>query len=318
MKHDEKKLISGINSGSRVSLSRLISLVESDKSAIFRISDSLKRKDNDTYVVGITGPPGAGKSTLTNRLIQDLRKNNKSVAVLAVDPSSPFTGGAVLGDRIRMQEHALDDGVFIRSIGSRGDLGGLSSATSAIIKLFDTFGIDVILIETVGVGQTELDIIKISDCVLVTLVPEAGDGVQAMKAGLMEIGDIFIVNKADRGGAEKLAREVDYMISLKHSENNWSTKVILAEAENDVGTKEIISEIEKFKNFEIQRDLLYKKRVKRKLSEVETLIFQKMKFELENIKDNKKVKNIMLDVETSKIEPEKAVNMIFKLFKESL
>ena len=318
MKHDEKKLISGINSGSRVSLSRLISLVESDKSAIFRISDSLKRKDNDTYVVGITGPPGAGKSTLTNRLIQDLRKNNKSVAVLAVDPSSPFTGGAVLGDRIRMQEHALDDGVFIRSIGSRGDLGGLSSATSAIIKLFDTFGIDVILIETVGVGQTELDIIKISDCVLVTLVPEAGDGVQAMKAGLMEIGDIFIVNKADRGGAEKLAREVDYMISLKHSENNWSTKVILAEAENDVGTKEIISEIEKFKNFEIQRDLLDKKRVKRKLSEVETLIFQKMKFELENIKDNKKVKNIMLDVETSKIEPEKAVNMIFKLFKESL
>ena len=318
MKHDEKKLISGINSGSRVSLSRLISLVESDKSAIFRISDSLKRKNNDTYVVGITGPPGAGKSTLTNRLIQDLRKNNKSVAVLAVDPSSPFTGGAVLGDRIRMQEHALDDGVFIRSIGSRGDLGGLSSATSAIIKLFDTFGIDVILIETVGVGQTELDIIKISDCVLVTLVPEAGDGVQAMKAGLMEIGDIFIVNKADRGGAEKLAREVDYMISLKHSENNWSTKVILAEAENDVGTKEIISEIEKFKNFEIQRDLLYKKRVKRKLSEVETLIFQKMKFELENIKDNKKVKNIMLDVETSKIEPEKAVNMIFKLFKESL
>tara|TARA_B100000212_G_scaffold51119_2_gene33176 strand:- start:4295 stop:5251 length:957 start_codon:yes stop_codon:yes gene_type:complete len=318
MKHDEKKLISGINSGSRVSLSRLISLVESDKSAIFRISDSLKRKDNDTYVVGITGPPGAGKSTLTNRLIQNLRKNNKSVAVLAVDPSSPFTGGAVLGDRIRMQEHALDDGVFIRSIGSRGDLGGLSSATSAIIKLFDTFGIDVILIETVGVGQTELDIIKISDCVLVTLVPEAGDGVQAMKAGLMEIGDIFIVNKADRGGAEKLAREVDYMISLKHSENNWSTKVILAEAENDVGTKEIISEIEKFKNFEIQRDLLDKKRVKRKLSEVETLIFQKMKFELENIKDNKKVKNIMLDVETSKIEPEKAVNMIFKLFKESL
>ena len=318
MKHDEKKLISGINSGSRVSLSRLISLVESDKSAIFRISDSLKRKDNDTYVVGITGPPGAGKSTLTNRLIQNLRKNNKSVAVVAVDPSSPFTGGAVLGDRIRMQEHALDDGVFIRSIGSRGDLGGLSSATSAIIKLFDTFGIDVILIETVGVGQTELDIIKISDCVLVTLVPEAGDGVQAMKAGLMEIGDIFIVNKADRGGAEKLAREVDYMISLKHSENNWSTKVILAEAENDVGTKEIISEIEKFKNFEIQRNLLYKKRVKRKLSEVETLIFQKMKFELENIKDNKKVKNIMLDVETSKIEPEKAVNMIFKLFKESL
>ena len=209
MKHNEKDLIDGINSGSRVSLSRLISLVESDKSAIFRISNLLKNKAKSTYVVGITGPPGAGKSTLTNRLIQNFRSKKLSVGVLAVDPSSPFTGGAVLGDRIRMQEHALDDQVFIRSIGSRGDLGGLSNSTSAIIKLFDSFGMDIVIIETVGVGQTELDIIKISDCVLVTLVPEAGDGVQAMKEGLMQIGDVFIVNKADRGGSDKLAREID-------------------------------------------------------------------------------------------------------------
>ena len=154
MKHSEKDLIDGINSGSRVSLSRLISLVESDKSAIFRISNLLKKKAKSTYVVGITGPPGAGKSTLTNRLIQNFRSKKLSVGVLAVDPSSPFTGGAVLGDRIRMQEHALDDQVFIRSIGSRGDLGGLSNSTSAIIKLFDSFGMDIVIIETVGVGQT--------------------------------------------------------------------------------------------------------------------------------------------------------------------
>ena len=209
MKYNEEDLINGVNSGNRVSLSRTISLIESDKSAIFRIINSLNKRSQSSYVVGITGPPGAGKSTLTNRLIQNFRSKKLTVAVLAVDPSSPFTGGAVLGDRIRMQEHALDDGVFIRSIGSRGDLGGLSSATSGIIKLFDAFGIDIIIIETVGVGQTELDIIKISDCVLVTLVPEAGDGVQAMKAGLMEIGDVFVVNKADRGGAENVRRRLD-------------------------------------------------------------------------------------------------------------
>ena len=238
-------------------------------------------------------------------------------AVLAVDPSSPFTGGAVLGDRIRMQEHALDDGVFIRSIGSRGDLGGLSSATSAIIKLFDSFGMDIVLIETVGVGQTELDIIKISDCVLVTLVPEAGDGVQAMKAGLMEIGDIFIVNKADRGGAEKLAREIDYMISLKHKNTNWNTKVILAEAENDVGTKNIVDEIDSFKEYEIQSNELNKKRTLRKVSEIETLLFQRMKYELESLKQDKDVKNIMSKVSKSDLEPEEAVNLIFKLFKKN-
>ncbi len=317
MKYNEEDLINGVNSGNRVSLSRTISLIESDKSAIFRIINSLNKRSQSSYVVGITGPPGAGKSTLTNRLIQNFRSKKLTVAVLAVDPSSPFTGGAVLGDRIRMQEHALDDGVFIRSIGSRGDLGGLSSATSGIIKLFDAFGIDIIIIETVGVGQTELDIIKISDCVLVTLVPEAGDGVQAMKAGLMEIGDVFVVNKADRGGAEKLAREIDYMISLKHKEVKWSTKVILAEAENNIGTDDIVAEIESFRKFETDNNILIEKRAKRKLSEIETLLFQRIKYELENLKQDKEVKKIMSLVAKSDIEPEEAVNMIIKLFKNN-
>ena len=315
MKYNENDLINGINSGSRVSLSRLISLVESDKSAIFRISNLLKKKTKSTYVVGITGPPGAGKSTLTNRLIQNFRSKKLSIGVLAVDPSSPFTGGAVLGDRIRMQEHALDDQVFIRSIGSRGDLGGLSNSTSAIIKLFDSFGMDIVIIETVGVGQTELDIIKISDCVLVTLVPEAGDGVQAMKAGLMEIGDVFIVNKADRGGADKLAREIDYMISLKHTKSSWSTKVILAEAENNVGIDEIVQQIESFKSYEEQNKLLEVKRNKRKITEIESLLLQKVKLEVEELKKREEIINIISDASSGKIKTEEAVNLIFRFFK---
>ena len=315
MKYNENDLINGINSGSRVSLSRLISLVESDKSAIFRLSNLLKKKTKSTYVVGITGPPGAGKSTLTNRLIQNFRSKKLSIGVLAVDPSSPFTGGAVLGDRIRMQEHALDDQVFIRSIGSRGDLGGLSNSTSAIIKLFDSFGMDIVIIETVGVGQTELDIIKISDCVLVTLVPEAGDGVQAMKAGLMEIGDVFIVNKADRGGADKLAREIDYMTSLKHTNSSWSTKVILAEAENNVGIDEIVQQIESFKSYEEQNKLLEAKRNKRKITEIESLLLQKVKLEVEELKKREEIINIISDASSDKIKTEEAVNLIFKFFK---
>ena len=216
MRNDEKTLIKGMLNGNRVSLSKLISVVESDPSAISRIIESIKEIPNKVCEIGITGPPGAGKSTVTNRMIKIFREKGSRVGIIAVDPSSPFTGGAVLGDRIRMQDHALDNEVFIRSIGSRGDLGGLSNSASGIIRLFDIFGMNIVIIETVGVGQTELDIVKIADCVVVTLVPEAGDGVQAMKAGLMEIGDVFVVNKSDRGGAEKLAREIDYMVSLNN------------------------------------------------------------------------------------------------------
>tara|TARA_B100000029_G_scaffold243438_1_gene240661 strand:- start:6444 stop:7400 length:957 start_codon:yes stop_codon:yes gene_type:complete len=316
MRNDEKTLIKGMLSGNRVSLSKLISLVESDASAISRIIETTKGVPNKVCAIGITGPPGAGKSTLTNRIIKIFRDKGLKIGIIAVDPSSPFTGGAVLGDRIRMQDHALDNQVFIRSIGSRGDLGGLSNAASGIVKLFDIFGMDIVIIETVGVGQTELDIIKISDCVLVTLVPEAGDGVQAMKAGLMEIGDVFVVNKSDRGGAEKLAREIDYMISLKQSSSDWKTKVLTAQAENNIGMEEIVNEIESFIEFETANGNLTKKKNERQISEIDNILDRKIKSELKKIKNVKEVKKLMDRLKKGTLEPEEVAELIFDLLKK--
>ncbi|MEE2701877.1 MAG: methylmalonyl Co-A mutase-associated GTPase MeaB [Thermodesulfobacteriota bacterium] len=317
MEKDEKKLIKGLSSGNRVSLSRLISIIESDPSATLRIFHSIKKVPNNIYTIGITGPPGAGKSTLTNQMIKRFRKDGLKIGVVAVDPSSPFTGGAVLGDRIRMQEHTLDNSVFIRSLGSRGDLGGMSNSASGIVKLFDVFGMDIAIIETVGVGQTELDIIKIADCVVVTLVPEAGDGIQAMKAGLMEIGDIFVVNKSDRGGAEKLAREVDYMVSLKKQISQRKTKVLIAQAENDIGIDKIIDEIKSFREFEESNNFLSIKRSERKISEIDFLLNRKLKQELDKIKDTDKVKKAIKKLKDEKLEPDKVVELILNLLKEN-
>lgn len=317
MRNDEKTLIKGMLSGNRVSLSKLISLVESDASAISRIIETTKGVPNKVCAIGITGPPGAGKSTVTNRIIKIFRDKGLKIGIIAVDPSSPFTGGAVLGDRIRMQDHALDNQVFIRSIGSRGDLGGLSNAASGIVKLFDIFGMDIVIIETVGVGQTELDIIKISDCVLVTLVPEAGDGVQAMKAGLMEIGDVFVVNKSDRGGAEKLAREIDYMISLKQSSSDWKTKVLTAQAENNIGMEEIVNEIESFIEFETANGNLTKKKNERQISEIDNILDRKIKSELKKIKNVKEVKKLMDRLKKGTLEPEEVAELIFDLLKKN-
>tara|TARA_B100001559_G_scaffold94754_1_gene79333 strand:+ start:808 stop:1764 length:957 start_codon:yes stop_codon:yes gene_type:complete len=317
MKRNHKDLIKGLVSNDRVCLSKLISQIESNSSYIFRVINSVKKIPNKVYTLGITGPPGAGKSTLTNQIIKKFRGMDLKIGVIAIDPSSPFTGGAVLGDRVRMQEHSLDNSVFIRSVGSRGDLGGLSSSTSSIIKLFDIFGVDIVIIETVGVGQTELDIIKISDCVLVTLVPEAGDGIQAMKAGLMEIGDLFVVNKADRGGADKLAREIDYMCSLKHDSSIRKTKVLTAEAENGIGIDDLIEEVLAFKEYEESNGLLLKKRNKRKVSELNAMIDKRLRNELEKTQETATFKELMNKLENGLLEPELLVEKIINLIKKN-
>lgn len=201
--------------GKRTALARAISIVENRRAGYLDVLGAAHAKVGRAHRIGITGPPGAGKSTLAAALVQHFRSAGETVAVIAVDPTSPFTGGALLGDRIRMNEVALDDGVFIRSMATRGSLGGLALTTKEVADVLDAFGFDRVMIETVGVGQSELDIAAATDTTLVVLVPESGDAIQAMKAGLMEIADLFDVNKADRPGADRLAREVDMMLHLR-------------------------------------------------------------------------------------------------------
>src|SRR3989442_883588 len=237
--------------GDRLALARLITRVENRGAEIPEIMRAIQPRLGRAHVLGITGPPGAGKSTIVDRLTSHLRGEGAAVGVLAVDPSSPFTGGAVLGDRIRMQAHTLDPGVFIRSMATRGSLGGLAAATGDVIKLMDAFGFPWVLIETVGVGQTELDIVRQADTTVVILVPESGDSVQAMKAGLMEVADIFVVNKADRDGAHALMAELRFSMHLHHSSSaspkdiDWETPVLATQAVSDVGVTELLAEVKR-------------------------------------------------------------------------
>lgn len=197
------------------------------------------------FVLGITGPPGAGKSTLVDQITAAYRRRNKRVGIVAIDPTSPFTGGAILGDRIRMNRHAEDEGVFIRSLATRGHLGGLSRSTGDVVNVMDAMGMDVVIVETVGVGQDEIDIVRMAHTTIVVMVPGLGDDIQAIKAGILEIGDIFVVNKADREGAERTASELAVMLRMNpEKEGGWSPKVLKTEASRNRGIEELIGEID--------------------------------------------------------------------------
>ena len=230
--------------GDRRALARLFTRIErgaADLGAVMRLARPMSGR---AAVIGVTGPPGAGKSTLVDALASIARGEGKTVGVLAVDPTSPFSGGAVLGDRVRMQRHHLDRGVFIRSLATRGAGGGLSTAVSAAVRLLDAVGKDIILVETVGVGQTELDVMDVADVALVTLVPEAGDTVQAMKAGLLEIADVFVVNKADRDGAGRMASALRGIIALDPRAPHLRPAVLMTEARDGVGVGELYAHIQ--------------------------------------------------------------------------
>ena len=250
-------------------IAKIISLIENNSNQKKSILSDLYSKTGKAHRIGITGPPGAGKSSLINNLILSLRAQEKVVAVICIDPTSPFSGGAVLGDRIRMASHYSDPGVFVRSMATRGGQGGLALKTQEVGEIFDAAGYDIIIFETVGVGQIELDVIQATDSVVVVLVPESGDDVQMLKAGLMEIGNIFAINKADRPGANKLAITLkNFLSTLSFEENKWLPEVVPTVATEGSGTNELIEIIEKHKSFNLKHgiqkakiDDRYKKRV---------------------------------------------------------
>ena len=232
----------------RLALARLITLVENRAAQVSTVMEHIYGRTGRAYIIGITGAPGAGKSTLVNRLIAKYRAQAKLVAVLAIDPSSPFSGGAVLGDRVRMTDHYKDAGVYIRSLSTRGHHGGLSRAAREIVKLLDAFGHDIIILETVGVGQTELSVMDLADTTVVVTVPEGGDGVQVMKAGLNEIADLFVVNKADRDGADRIKTELELSVHLRPA-GGWRPPVLMTQAAADIGIDAVVSEIERHRAY---------------------------------------------------------------------
>jgi LAO/AO transport system kinase len=237
-----------ILAGNTRAAARLMRDLDDEMPAAIRTLKGLYPHTGKAYILGVTGSPGAGKSTLVNRITTHLRNSGKSVGIVAIDPSSPFSGGAILGDRVRMQQHALDDGVFIKSLATRGHLGGLSRSTIDIVNVMDAMGKDVIIIETVGVGQDEVEIVKVAHTNLVLVVPGLGDDIQAIKAGILEIADIFVVNKSDLDGADKARREIETMISMgQYKEGEWAPHVLSVVAATDKGTEELLQVVERHK-----------------------------------------------------------------------
>jgi len=234
--------------GNKRAAARIITWIESGDPRGYECLKDLYAHTGHAYVIGITGPPGAGKSTLTDQLVKRIRKTGKKVSIIAVDPTSPFTGGAILGDRIRMNDLTSDAGVFIRSMGARGYLGGISEATAPAIKVLDMMGSDVIIVETVGVGQSEIDIVKHADTTVMVTVPGLGDDIQTIKAGIMEIGDVFVVNKADRDGAKRTVLELEAMLDF-NGESPWRPPVLQAIAQQGKGIEVLIEAIEKHEQF---------------------------------------------------------------------
>jgi len=270
---DVPALVSAAREGKPRAVARLISLVEDAHPALREVMAALAPHTGTAYIIGITGSPGVGKSTSTSALVAAFRARGKRVGILAVDPSSPFSGGALLGDRVRMQEHALDPEVYIRSMASRGHLGGLSWTTPQAIRVLDAAGCEVVLVETVGVGQSEVEIAGLADTTIVLLAPGMGDGIQAAKAGILEIGDVFVVNKADRDGADATVRDLRHMISLgdRTEPGLWRPPVCKTVASRGEGVEEVMEAIDKHEGWLDASGTRHTRRLKRAADEIEAI-----------------------------------------------
>jgi len=307
-------LLNRFRAGEHRALARVISIVENEMPQKDELIKQIYQQTGRSYILGVTGSPGAGKSSLVDLLVKEIRKRNENVGIIAVDPTSPFTGGAILGDRIRMNAHALDEGVFIRSMGTRGSLGGVTKTTKEIVKVMDAFGMDWIIIETVGVGQAELDIMYIADTTIVVLTPGAGDSIQTMKAGIMEIADVFAVNKCDMPGADRVVAEVDMMLDFRDDHVKWRPPVVQTSTMNIVGITELLSAIERHRGYLLDKGIFDVRRNERAKNETLDIVSQQWeRLVRKQVNQPGQVKRLLEKVAAREVDPYTASVQILDL-----